>query len=153
MPAKLKAAEAARDTFRALQRSLNAEIPPGLAENDGWPQAAMPSMLAELGLTEAPEVGWFVSAASPLYDAAPPDGWRRYSHRGDGPDLWGMAYAGPPARVYLRADLNLPDTLRVLGHEVYHLREFVRGEPLDEQAADEFGVQAAARFWASTYQG
>ena len=60
--------------------------------------------------------------------------------------------AGHRPRIYLRADVSLPRTIRTLGHELYHLREFARGEPTDEQAADEFGAQAAARFWAAQYR-
>ena len=136
-----------------MLRALNAEIPAALAENDGWPQRAMPSMLEELGLTETPQVAWFVAATSPLYDEAPADGWR-YCHLDTetGPDLLGITYAGPPARVYLRADQSLPRTLKTLGHELYHVREFLHDEPRDESAADEFGAQATARFLAGMYR-
>ena len=135
-------------------RANVAEIPADQAENDGWPQRAMPAMLADLGLSKAPEFAWFAAAISPLYDRAEPDGWR-YCHTSDNPDepdLLGIAYGGPPPRIYLRADVSLPRTIRTLGHELYHVREFARGETTDEQAADEFGAQAAARFWAAQYR-
>ena len=144
--------EAAAAALRDTLRSINGEIPAALAENDGWPQRAMPEMLAALELSDAPELGWFVAATSPLYDKADPAGWR-YCHTPDkGPDLLGIAYAGPPPRVYLRADMSLPRTVRTLGHELYHVREFLRGEPTDEAAADDFAAAAAARFWASQYR-
>jgi len=143
-----------RETYDRIGRSLNGEIPAEQAENAGWEQRAMPAMLDVLGLTEAPEVGWFVAATSPLYDKAEPAGWR-YCHRPDhpaGPDLLGIAYAGPPPRVYLRADLSLPRTIRTLAHELFHVAELARGDPPDEEAADEFGAQAAATFWRSQYR-
>ena len=142
-------ANSLRDTLRAL----NAEIPSDEAENEGWPQRAMPAMLEALGLAEVPDFGWFVAATSPLYDKAEPAGWR-YCHDADhpdGPDLLGVAFAGPPPTVYLRADMSLPQTIRTPGHELWHVREFTRRDPRDEKAADEFGDHAAARFLASLY--
>lgn len=144
----------AADALRATLRAQVAEIPAGMAENDGWPQLAMPAMLEALGLTEAPAFGWFVAAVSPLYDKAAPEGWR-YCHTTDNPDepdLLGIAYGGETPRVLLRADVSLPRAIRTLAHELYHVREFARGEPTDETAADEFGAQAAARFWAAQYR-
>lgn len=135
-------------------RGMCAEIPAAEAENDGWPQRAMPAMLAALELPQAPEVGWFVAATSPLYDAAEPEGWR-YCHtpeHADKPDLLGIAYGGSSPAVYLRADQSLPRTIRTLGHELFHIREFACGDPPDEKAADEFGAQATARFLASLYR-
>jgi hypothetical protein len=138
--------------LRATLRSLVAEIPAEQAENDGWPQRAMPAMLAALGLTEVPEFGWFVAALSPLYDKALPTGWRYCNDDSSKPDLGGIAFGGPPPRFYLRADMNLARTIFVLGHELYHVREFARGEPPDEAAADEFGATAAVAFWQSMYR-
>ena len=135
-------------------RSSYAEIPAAQAENDGWPQAAMPAMLDTLGLTEPPELAWFVCALNPAIATAAPDAWR-YCHAVDdpaGPDLLGIAYGGDRPRVYLRADMSLTRTLQTFAHELYHLREFARGEPPDENAADEFGAQATARFFASQYR-
>lgn len=144
----------AADGLRDILRAHVAEIPAEQAENDGWPQRAMPAMLAELGLTETPEFGWFVSALNPLHDLAEPSGWR-YCHTSDDPataDLLGIAYGGSTPRIYLRADVSLPRAIQTLGHELWHLREFARDEPSDEDAADDFGVKAAARFWASQYR-
>ena len=143
-------ATALRDTLR----SVCAEIPADQAENDGWPQRAMPGMLEALGLSEVPTLSWFVAATSPAYDKADPEGWR-YCHstdHPDGPDLLGIAYGGEQPHVYLRADMSLPRTLQTLGHELWHVREFARGDAVDEKDADEFGATAAARFWAAQYR-
>lgn len=142
------------DDLRDTLRAHLAEIPADQAENDGWPEKAMPPLLAELELPEAPDVAWFAAATSPLYDVAAPDGWR-YCHAADhpdGPDLLGIAYAGPPPRIYLRADMSLPRTIRTLGHELWHVAEFARNEPQDEEAADKFGAQAAHRFLVGMYR-
>ena len=140
--------------LRATLHAQVAEIPATEAENAGWEQLAMPAMLAELGLSQAPPVGWFVAAVSPLYDKAEADGWR-YCHmstNANEPDLLGIAFGGDEPEVWLRADMSLPRTIRTLGHELFHLAEFARGEPVDEHAADEFGATAAARFWQSQYR-
>jgi hypothetical protein len=145
------------DELRAALRATLAEIPAVQAENDGWPEKAMPGMLAALGLEVTPVVSWFAAGTSPLYDAAVPleDGGWRYCHAADdpqGPDLLGIAYGGTPPRLYLRADVSLPRAIHTLGHELYHLAEFAAQRPADEQAADAFGAQAAARFWAAQYR-
>ena len=128
------------------------QVPASEAENEGWPERAMPGMLAELGLSEAPAIGWFVSALNPSAGKAEVGAWR-YCHEADerGPDLLGITYAGPPPRVYLRGDVSLTRALQTLGHELYHLREFARGEPADETAADDVGGHATARVLAGMY--
>src|SRR5215211_508468 len=94
-------------TLRATERMLHVEIPATRAENDGWPQRAMPAMLAALELAEPPELGWFVDARSPLYDEAEPGAWRYcWSSEDAERDLYGIAYAGPPPRILIRADLD-----------------------------------------------
>lgn len=142
-----------RAAFDRVSWALNAEIPAEQAENDGWPQRAMPGMLAELGLSQEPELFWFVNATNPMYDAAPPDAWR-YCHFDDGrgPVVLGLSYHGDPPRVGLRADMSLTKTLQTLGHELWHVRAHRDGTEHDEDAADEFGAQTAARFLASQYR-
>jgi hypothetical protein len=144
---------AAAADLRATLRALHAEIPAEQAENQGWPERALPRMLAALGLTEAPAVGWFVDGMSRLYDKAQPEGWR-YCWRSDDPErsLYGIAYAGPPPRILVRANLDLAATIRTTAHEAFHVAEFARGDPADEEAADEFGANAAAAFWRSLYR-
>jgi hypothetical protein len=142
------------DELHNTLRAHVAEIPAHQAENDGWPQRAMPAMLKALGLSEAPEFGWFVAATNPLYDMAAPEGWR-YCHVSDDPvrpDLLGIAYGGSSPEVYLRADVPLPLAIQTLGHELWHVHEFATGKPADEQAADKFGAEAAARFWVAQYR-
>jgi len=122
--------------LRNTLRGVYAEIPADQAENEGWPARAMPSMLADLELPDVPVVAWFVCGLNPTYDTAQPSGWRycRSLDEAGGPDLLGIAYGGPPPRIYLRADVSLPRVIRTLGHELYHIREFARGERIDPQS-------------------
>lgn len=57
-------------------------------------------------------------------------------------DLNGFACRDNPARIYLRADLSVCQTAITVAHEMFHVSEYLRGVPTNEDDAEYFAQWA-----------